>query len=162
MPSVQSPAWFLPSVGISVPMPSQYGLPSFTSTLPKMTSPGLFSTSKMTGSSSAFTSVMIPKMPFSTFAARNSPSITRKYARSSPTIFSPGIIAVAVLPQALGKAPARYVLRPLGPLLRIMNMCSASQPSLSAFRMARRSESFFRPTVLPAYWVLTLITVLRV
>ena len=75
---------------------------------------------------------------------------------SSPRIVSPGSMAVEVFPQALGNAPLKYVLRPFGPCTPMRNMCSASQPSRSALRMARRRASFFRPTVLPAYCVLTL------
>ena len=76
-----------------------------------MTSPGAVRTFQMTGSSFSLTSWMMPKMPASTLTLRASPPKRRKYAMSSPMIVSPGIMAVEVLPHALGKAPVKYVTR---------------------------------------------------
>src|SRR5665648_643619 len=92
-------------------MPSQYGLPSFTRMLEKIISPGVVSTFQINASSLGFTFCMMPKMPDSTFTARAAESMSRMYAMSSPSIDSPGSIAVEVFPHALGKAPAKYVLR---------------------------------------------------
>ena len=47
------------------------------------------------------------------------------WARSSPTKSVPAM-AVVVLPQPLGAAPANQVMRPPGPFMPVMNMCSES------------------------------------
>ena len=47
-------------------------------------------------------------------------------------------IARFVLPQAEGKAPAKYLCRPSGAVTLTISMCSASQPSSRAMAEAIR------------------------
>ena len=68
---------------------------------------------------------------------------------SSPThsIFQPGkvafIMAMLVLPQALGKAAAKYFFSPSGLVTPTMSMCSASHPSSRALTEAMRRARHF-------------------
>jgi hypothetical protein len=87
--------------------------------------------------------------------AQSLPSVpTRIHAMSSPTvqIFQPrkrsgGIImAKLVLPQALGKAAATYVISPSGLSTPKMSMCSASQPSRRPKYEPTRSARHFLPS----------------
>ncbi len=65
-------------------------------------------------------------MPFSGLIARMVPSSAiHIWARSSPTKSVPAM-AVVVLPQPLGAAPANQVMRPVSSFMPVMNMCSES------------------------------------
>ena len=65
------------------------------------------------GSPSRFTSATMPKMPCSGLIARMVPSSAiHIWARSSPTKSVPAM-AVVVLPQPLGAAPANQVISPV-------------------------------------------------
>ena len=63
---------------------------------------------------------------------------------SSPTVSTvqPGSVGTSiarfVLPQAEGKAPAKYLRRPSGAVTLMISMCSASQPSSRAMAEAIR------------------------
>src|SRR5665647_567624 len=100
-----------------------------------------------------------PKNPASGLMAYNRPSLPNFIqAMSSPTVstFHPGIdginMARLVLPQALGKAAAMYFFTPLGLVIPMISMCSASHPSSFAMAEAIRSAKHFFPNrALPPY-----------
>src|SRR5260370_421550 len=58
----------------------------------------------------------------------SSPSVHARYPGSFDTT-----MARLVLPEALGMAPPKYVIRPSGSSTPRMNMCSAIQPSRRAW-----------------------------
>src|SRR5437016_10364079 len=94
-----------------------------------------------------------PKKPYSGLTAYSRPSLPNFIqAMSSPTvsIFQPGRVGIIidrlVLPQALGKAPAMYLLSPSGEVTLRISMCSASQPSSRAITEAMRSAKHFLPS----------------
>ena len=87
-----------------------------------------------------------PKKPNSGLTAHRRPSSPmRIQAMSSPiaSTFQPGMVGLSmarlVLPQALGKAAATYLVTPCGDVSLRMSMCSASQPSSRAITRAMRS-----------------------
>ena len=100
-----------------------------------------------------------PKKPASGLTAYSRPSLPNFIqAMSSPTvsIFQPGRVGIIidrlVLPQALGKAPAMYLLSPSGEVTLRISMCSAIQPSSRAITEAMRSaKHFFPSSALPPY-----------
>ncbi len=86
-----------------------------------------------------------PKKPYSGLIAWRRPSpLKRIQQMSSPTVSTvqPGIVGTSiarfVLPQAEGKAPAKYFTRPSGAVTLMISMCSASQPSSRAITEAMR------------------------
>src|SRR5947209_18743893 len=94
-----------------------------------------------------------PKKPYSGLTAYILPSEPNFIqAMSSPIVstFQSGsvgiIIARFVLPQALGKAPAMYLLSPSGEVSLRISMCSASQPSSRAITEAMSSAKHFLPS----------------
>src|SRR5512140_2293958 len=93
-----------------------------------------------------------PKKPYSGLIAYSRPSAPNFIqAISSPTVstFHPGMVGMSmarfVLPQALGKAAAIYFLTPLGLVIPMISMCSASQPSSLAIAEAMRRAKHFLP-----------------
>ncbi len=98
-----------------------------------------------------------PKNPASGLTAYSRPSEPNFIqAMSSPIVSTvqPGrvgiIIARFVFPQALGNAPAMYLLSPSGEVSLRISMCSASQPSSRAIAEAiRRAKHFFPNSALP-------------
>ena len=87
-----------------------------------------------------------PKKPASGLIAWSRPSSAKRIQQmSSPTVSTcqPGSVGTSiarfVLPQADGKAPAKYFRRPSGEVTLMMSMCSASQPSSRAMTEAIRS-----------------------
>ncbi len=86
-----------------------------------------------------------PKKPYSGLTAHSRPSSPmRIQAMSSPmaSTFQPGMVgssmARLVLPQALGKAAAMYLVTPSGLVSLRISMCSAIQPSSRAIALAMR------------------------
>ncbi len=86
-----------------------------------------------------------PKKPNSGLTAHRRPSSPmRIQAMSSPidSTFQPGMVGASiarlVLPQALGKAAATYLVTPCGLVSLRISMCSASQPSSRAITLAMR------------------------
>ena len=134
-------------------MPSHHGQPSsVTATLVKIE---FFCTVAI-----AFGFVLLdvpgatPKKPASGLMAQSLPSgPTRIQLMSSPTVhtFHPfcegGGTSMArfVLPHALGKAAAMYVVSPAGFSMPTISMCSASQCSSRACTLAMRSAKHFFP-----------------
>ena len=95
-----------------------------------------------------------PKKPASGLIARSIPSSSGfNHAISSPTVetFQPFMesgatsIAIFVLPQALGNAPATYVFSPSGFSTPKINICSAIQPLSRAIQDAIRKAKHFLP-----------------
>ena len=87
-----------------------------------------------------------PKKPNSGLTAHRRPSSPmRIQAMSSPmaSTFQPGMVGLSmarlVLPHALGKAAAMYLVTPAGEVSLRMSMCSAIQPSSRAITLAMRS-----------------------
>ena len=94
-----------------------------------------------------------PKKPASGLTAYSLPSLPNFIqAMSSPIVstFQPGSVGIIidrlVLPQALGNAPAMYLLTPSGEVSLRISMCSASQPSSRAITEAIRSAKHFLPS----------------
>ena len=94
-----------------------------------------------------------PKKPASGLTAYSLPSLPNFiHAMSSPIVstFQPGSVGIIidrlVLPQALGNAPAMYLLTPSGEVSLRISMCSASQPSSRAITEAIRSAKHFLPS----------------
>ena len=94
-----------------------------------------------------------PKKPASGLTAYSLPSLPNFiHAMSSPIVstFHPGSVGIIidrlVLPQALGNAPAMYLLTPSGEVILRISMCSASQPSSRAITEAIRSAKHFFPS----------------
>ena len=86
-----------------------------------------------------------PKKPYSGLTAHSRPSSPiRIQAMSSPmdSTFQPGMVGLSiarlVLPQALGKAAAMYLVTPSGLVSLRISMCSAIQPSSRAIALAMR------------------------
>ena len=86
-----------------------------------------------------------PKKPYSGLTAHRRPSSPmRIQAMSSPmaSTFQPGMVGLSmarlVLPHALGKAAATYLVTPCGEVSLRMSMCSAIQPSSRAMTLAMR------------------------
>ncbi len=129
IPSSHGPWKLNPFLGGVSPLPTQWGtLSSSIRTFDQITSvPGFRRQSIRSGSPSRFTSSTIPKIPASGLMDRTLPSSAiHIWARSSPRKCVPAM-AVVVLPQPLGAAPANQVTRFLsGPSIPVMNICSAS------------------------------------
>src|SRR3954449_10548244 len=94
-----------------------------------------------------------PKNPYSGLTAYRRPSSPNFiHAMSSPIVSTvqPSrfgtIIARLVLPDALGKAPPKYLESPSGEVTLMISICSASQPSSRAMTDAIRSAKHFLPS----------------
>ena len=93
-----------------------------------------------------------PKNPASglmAYSRPSSPNFIQQMSSPMVSALQPAMVGTSiarlVLPQALGKAAAMYLLSPWGLVSLRMSMCSASQPSSRAITEAMRSAKHFLP-----------------